>query len=88
LDSVGVPGTTLNYDPSTGLRAQTQWGRPKWDIFLTEVAQLYPGESCGVFLCGRRQFIVDVRTACELESKKVRGVNKLKTTFTVHKEIF
>eukprot|EP00835_Amoeboradix_gromovi_P000227 NODE_8_length_47770_cov_0.334354.p5 type:complete len:581 gc:universal NODE_8_length_47770_cov_0.334354:2761-4503(+) len=55
-----------NFDPITGLRSKTNYGRPNWDAIFAETAIQNPGETIGLFVCGPKLLTKALKKNCIL----------------------
>ena len=52
IKNVMTAASANDRDIVTGLRAQTNWGRPNWNMIFDKVCRDHPNEEVGVFFCG------------------------------------
>lgn len=71
-------------DQTTGLIAQTEYGRPNFDAILYEMSLRYPGKKIGVFFCGPPVLSKQIYSFC----RKYSGSRREDCQFIFNKENF
>jgi hypothetical protein len=52
------------FDPVTGLRQKTNYGRPDWTKLFSEFSKTHNGRTNGVFVCGPKVISTQLRENC------------------------
>lgn len=73
------------FDPITGLRSKTHFGRPDFDVIFDKIRDEHPNTKVGVFFCGPRVLSKDLRALAMAKSSKHKTDG---ARFVFHKENF
>jgi NADPH oxidase 2 len=56
-------------DAITGLRAPTNFGRPKWDMVFRSIRKIHSPAEAGVFFCGPKALGSQLHVKCNMYSE-------------------
>ncbi|EFA78625.1 superoxide-generating NADPH oxidase flavocytochrome [Heterostelium album PN500] len=64
VDTIGTMDTEQHSDFITGLKSQTLFGRPNWDVVFQELTKIHKKNTIGVFYCGPRPLAKEIKNRC------------------------
>ncbi|KAI9843574.1 MAG: hypothetical protein M1837_006250 [Sclerophora amabilis] len=66
--NIMINDANAEYDAITGLRAPTNFGRPKWDAIFKSIRKIHSPAEAGVFFCGPKPLGSQLHLKCNMYS--------------------